>query len=116
MFIGVSCLVGPSAWALTDGEREQIRNLREWYPRQACNADRELGQCFKWAKGECEKKAAKALDACVKRLDRTMRGSASGDLSHWERQVFSCSFEDLKSRHAKIFLGGAVCDISGGAN
>lgn len=101
--------------ALTDTERTQLRTVREWYPQQACRESRELGQCFRWPHSDCEAKTEKAIDGCLKRLDRKMRGSASGDLPYWERQVLVCAFEDLKGRLGKNFVGGAMCDVTGGA-
>ncbi|MBX3018506.1 MAG: hypothetical protein KF767_11490 [Bdellovibrionaceae bacterium] len=102
-------------WSLTETERTQLRSVREWYPQQACRESRELGQCFRWAASDCESKTTKAIDACLKRLDRKTRGSASGDLAYWERQVLVCAFNDLRGRYGKIFVGGAMCDMSGGA-
>lgn len=105
----------PVAPALDEDGREQLRGLRDWYPLQACRADRELGQCFKWSVRDCEAKSQKSLDACLKRHDRQLRGSASGDLEHWQRRILTCVFDDLKAKNPKLHLGGPLCEIGGGA-
>lgn len=102
------------AGALNESEREEIRALENWYPRQACAADRELGQCFSWTVNDCELKAAKSLALCLRRHEKRMRGSATGDVTDWQDTILRCAFIELRDNETKSFRGGALCRTEGG--
>lgn len=102
-----------SASALVESDRNQLRQLEEWYPYYGCQDEKVFRQCFKWTREECEVMTMQTIKSCLNLNDPRFRLSDGVDLDHWKEKIIFCSLKDLQIKLKTRIVDSLLCKNKG---
>lgn len=106
-------LIAPSAHALIESEREELRQMPDWMPYQGCQETKLLKQCFKWTQEECEIMTASVSQSCLNMYDAQFRDPRTGNLDSWKDKIKDCTIRDVRAKMRGRIVDSMVCRNKG---